>query len=60
MENRESELKASLEGLSERIGIKGFLYLYLEGDKIKMTGNMSMDALSPIILKLMERRFSGK
>jgi len=57
---RESELKAALEGLSERLGIKGFLYLYLEGDKVKMTGNMSMDALSPIILKIMERRFGGK
>ena len=56
MMDKEVELRAALQGLSERLRIEGYLYLYLEGDKIKIVGNMSLSALAPLILEWVVKR----
>ena len=54
--DRETELRAALEGLAERLGIKGYLHLYLDGDRIKFTGNMSISALTPFLIDWLSRK----
>ena len=51
MVNRESDLREAVEAVCQRLGVKGHLLLYLDGDKIRFTGNMSLSALLPIVLE---------
>ena len=55
-QDKEYELKVALEGLAERLGIKGYLHLYLDGDRIKFTGNMSISALTPFLIDWLSRK----
>jgi len=53
---KEQEIKASLEGICERLNIPGHLFLYLEGEKIRFVGNLSFSALMPILIEWMTRK----
>ena len=56
MIEKEQEIKASLEGICERLNIPGHLFLYLEGEKIRFVGNLSFSALMPILIEWMTRK----
>ena len=38
----------------------GYLLFYLEGDKIKTSGDIELRALTPILAKLALERFTGR
>ena len=50
----EAETKIVLQ----EIDTNGYLLLYLEGDRVKIVGNMSIKSLAPILLKLAAERVS--
>ena len=56
--NKEIELKEAISGLCERLGVKGHAFLWLEGDKIQMTGNMSFSALTPLLLHYLTKKMA--
>ena len=52
----EPELKAVVEDACNRFSVPGFLLLYLDGQKIKMTGNLTMNALMPFIVSALAQK----
>jgi len=48
----ESEVKASIENVCQRLRIPGYIFLYLDGSNIKAIGEMSVAELLPIILRM--------
>ncbi len=52
--DKDTELKSALEELHARFGIKGYLDLYIEGDRIKGIVNISWSALTPILPMILE------
>lgn len=49
--DEEIELKEALDNLGERFHLAGQLFLYIEGTRVKVIGNMSFAALAPIIMR---------
>ena len=47
--SREEELKEALSSLSERYGLQGHLFFYIEDDRIKSIGDISITALAPLV-----------
>ena len=56
MIEKEQEIRAALDGICERLKIPGHLFLYLEGNKIKFVGNLSLTAVMPFIIEWMTKR----
>jgi len=54
--NREEELKSTVASTCERLGIKGHLLVYLDGDRVKFTGDISFSALLPVIMEAMAKK----
>ena len=52
----EVELNAALKGICDRLSVPGHLLLYLEGDKIKFTGNITLSALMPLVLEWLSKK----
>ena len=55
--DKEQELKHGLEGLCTNVGISGHLLLYLDDNKIRFTGNMTLSSLAPLLLKVLAEKF---
>jgi len=53
---KESELKREVFEACERCGIKGSILLYLDGDRMKVIGDISLSALTPLLLGYLTKR----
>jgi len=42
--------------LAEELGITSHLLLYLEGKQVKVVGNLSLEALAPILTEILVKR----
>lgn len=58
MMDKEAELKAAVQSVCENLGFKdGFLLLFMDGNKIKFTGNLPLSALAPLLTEIIAKRF---
>jgi len=48
----EKELKDAVSAICQRFGVKGFLLVFLDGEKARFTGDMNISALAPIITQI--------
>ena len=53
---QEHELREALNSITERFNLKGHLFLYLEGDRIKMIGDISLSSLAPLLMKALAEK----
>ena len=49
--DKESELKVGLEKLTSQLGFGSYIFLYLEGNRVKIIGDLSLSALAPLLWK---------
>jgi len=48
----EEEVRAAIENACQRLNIPGYLFLFMDGDRAKIVGNMSLSAIIPVLLNL--------
>lgn len=51
------ELQDAVTAICQRFGVNGFLFSFLDGDKIKISGNLSLAEVAPLILKYTMSKF---
>ena len=57
----EVEIREALEAIFKRYNKRGYLTLYLdEGDRVKIVGNVGLEALSPLIFKYLSQKLGGR
>ncbi len=57
----EDKIKRDVDFLATNNGVQGYLFAYIDGEKLKFTGNMSLRALTPFmdkIVPLLMKRFA--
>ena len=58
MSNIEIKILKKDEGQQEVIETDGYLIMYIENDRIKMTGTMGLRTITPILTKLVLEKMS--
>ena len=56
--NDKIEIIITGKGNQERITTDGYLLLFLEGDRVKTSGNIDLKALTPILTKIVLERMN--
>ena len=51
MIEKEQELKAGIQGLCDRLGVRGHLLMYVEEGRVKFTGDLDPAVLAPFVIK---------
>lgn len=46
----EQDLRDAIDNICSTQGVKGHLFIYLDGDKLKFIGNISVSALAPLLM----------
>jgi len=55
----EKELKEAVASICQRFGVKGFLLVFLDGEKARFTGDMNLSAFAPIIAQIILKQASS-
>ena len=52
----QEEVRSAIAAISDRMGIKGSLFLYLEHDRVRIVGDFSLSALAPLLVSYLAKR----
>ena len=52
----ENELKEAIDRVCSALEVKGHILIYLDGDKLKFTGNLSVSALAPLLMEWLTKK----
>ena len=51
------ELQDAITAICQKFGVNGFLFSYLDGDKVKISGNLSLAEVAPLLMKYTISKF---